>query len=264
MQFLRLVFALGLAAMPSFIKNPFYRWFYGYRIGKGVRIGWTVFLGVRRCTIGDHARIGSFNLFYQIADLEIGPHVQIGFLNLFRGGEQVIVGAYATILRLNVFNAILEADFVEPVEPRLELGTGVFVATGHWFDFSNGIRVGDHSIVGGRNSSFWTHNRQRGKPITIGCHTYLGSEVRAAPGVVVPSFCIVAIGSVLIGEVKEPRTLIASNPAHVLRELTEDDLLLVVRKTRKDIPDDVARALLPEDLRRLLDGQNAREPTASC
>ena len=38
-------------------------------------------------------------------------------------------------------------------------------------------------ILGGRNSSIWTHNRQRTLPVTIGDKTYVGSEIRVAPGV---------------------------------------------------------------------------------
>jgi acetyltransferase-like isoleucine patch superfamily enzyme len=255
MSLFRWAFALGLAALPWFLKNTVYRRLFGYRIGRGVRIGFSPFLGVRRCKIGDHTRIGSFNLFTQVQDLEIGGHVRIGTLNLFRGGERITVGSYATILRLNVFNAILDGDFLHPVDPVLGLGTGVFVATGHWFDFSDGIQVGDHSIIGGRLSSFWTHNRQRGRSITIGCHTYLGSSVHAAPGTEAPSYSVIALGSVLGGRFTQPRVLIGGNPARVVRELDEKDLFLVVRKTRNDIPDTVAHALLPADLRALLEKQ---------
>jgi acetyltransferase-like isoleucine patch superfamily enzyme len=251
MGFFRWGFALGLAALPWFLKNPLYRWLFGYRIGRGVRIGFSPFLGVRQCKIGDHTRIGPFNLFTQVQDFEIGEHVRIGTLNLFRGGDRIAIGSYATILRLNVFNAIVEADAINPLEPILDLGPGVFVATGHWLDFSDGIRVGGNSIIGGRNSSFWTHNRQRTRPISIGCHTYLGSEIRVAPGVEIPSFSIVALGSVLTGKLDRPRVLIGGNPASVIRDLKEQDLFLVTRKTRNDIPDELARALLPADLKTL-------------
>jgi hypothetical protein len=190
--------AVILALLPSWVKIPLYRRLYGYHIGKGVRIGLTPFVGVRRCQIGDHARIGSFNLFYQIGDLEVGDHARIGFLNLFRGGQAITIGRYGTILRQNVFNSILDRDFVDPVEPVLHLGAGSVVTSGHWLDFSAGIDIGDHTIIGGRNSSFCTHNRQRGRAISVGCHCYIGSEVRVAPGTGVPPLCNVALGSVLL------------------------------------------------------------------
>ena len=95
----------------------------------------------------------------------------------------------------------------------------------------------------------------RGRPISVGCYCCLGSEVRVAPGTVVPPFCIVALGSVLSGQRRggpvfgPPRSLIGGNPAAVVRTLRECELFLVTRKTRNDIPDDVASALLPDDLR---------------
>lgn len=251
MTAVRFLLALGLAALPSAVKIPVYRRVFGYRIGRRVRIGFSPFVGVGRCTIGDHARIGHLNLFLRVKDLEVGPHARIGQLNLFRGGDRIRLGPYVTVLRTNVFNAIVEGDFVAPVESVLELGAGVFVATGHWLDFSDGIRVGDHSIIGGRHSSFWTHNRQRGRPITVGCHAYLGSEVRVAPGAEIPPFSVVALGSVVTGRLGPGRVLVGGNPARVVRELTDEDLPLVVRKTRNDIPDDVAYAHLPDDLRRV-------------
>jgi acetyltransferase-like isoleucine patch superfamily enzyme len=239
---------VALALLPSLLKIPLYRWLFGYRIGKDVRIGLSPLIGVRRCRIGDHARIGSFNLFYEIEDLEVGDHARIGFLNLFRGGQMITIGRFGTILRQNVFNSIIDRDFVHPVESALYLGAGSVVTSGHWLDFSAGIEIGDHTVVGGRNSSFWTHNRQRGRPIAVGCHCYLGSEIRVAPGAEVPSFCIVALGSVLSGHFSPPRSLIGGNPASVVRELQQRDLILIVHKTRDDIPDESAQMHLLDDL----------------
>lgn len=227
-----------LAVLPSRVKVPLYRLLYRYKIGKGVKIGFgAAFVGVKHCRIGNHVRIGCFNLFCHVDELNIADHARIGCLNLFRGGKRIDVGAYATILRLNVLNSILRPDAANPLQPVLELGSGVVVTTGHWFDFTDRITIGAHTVIGGRNSSFWTHNRQRTRPITVGSHCYLGSEIRMAPGVEIPSLCIVALGSVLTGQFAAPRSLIAGNPAAVLRSLNERDLLLATRKTRNDIPD---------------------------
>jgi acetyltransferase-like isoleucine patch superfamily enzyme len=249
---LKLLLGVFVAALPGFLKIRVYRWCYGYQIGRGVRIGFSPFIGVGRCVIGDHVRIGSFNLFYRVTELTIGDHTQIGFGNIIRGGQRVAIGAYVSILRLNVFNAILDGDFLEPVSSTLELHDGAVVTSAHWLDFSDRITVGAHSIIGGRNSSLWTHNRQRTRAIHVGDHCYLGSEVRFAPGVTIPAFSIVALGSVVVGELQPDRSLIGGNPASVLRPLGERDLYLVCRRTRKDIPDELLVAGLPDDLRDLL------------
>lgn len=246
---LSIAFAFLLALLPSLLKIPLYRLLYHYRIGKNVRIGVSPFIGVKHCEIGDNVQIGQLNLFYKIEYLELGAHTQIGFLNLVRGGKQVKLGSYVTVLRQNTFNSILDRDFIEPADAVLELDDGVFIAAGHWLDFSHRITIGAHSIVGGRNSSFWTHNRQRARAIEIGAHCYLGSEIRVAPGVKIPALCIVSLGAVLTGEMEGERALVGGNPARVIRSLEPRDLFLVVRKTRSDIPDEMAYADLPEDVR---------------
>ena len=250
-----------LALLPSWLKVPLYRMLFGYRIGGGVRIGLSPFFGVGRCRIGDYARIGSFNLFYQVADLEIGDHAQIGFLNLFRGGRKVRIGAYASILRQNVFNSIIKRDFVDPVDPVLDLGAGATITSGHWLDFSAGIGIGDHTIVGGRNSSLWSHFRQRGEPILVGCHCYLGSEIRLAPGVEIPPFCIVALGSAVMGQFEQARSLIGGNPASAIRALRAHELQFILHRTRPDLPDRLVQADLPPDLLAMVrpQGKNPKE-----
>ena len=178
MKYFRYGLQFIIAILPSWLKLPLYRAFFGYEIGRGVRIGFSPIIGVRRLEIGDGTRIGWFNLFYRVDQVVIGRQVNVGFLNCFRGGQSIRIGDYCSILRLNTVNAIIDGDFISAVEQTLEIGAGAVVTTGHWLDFSAGIRIGDHVILGGRNSSLWTHNRQIGTPISLASHTYLGSEVR--------------------------------------------------------------------------------------
>jgi acetyltransferase-like isoleucine patch superfamily enzyme len=248
MKNLNYALQLMIAVLPSWLKLPIYRSLFGYKIGRGVRIGFSPIIGVRRLSIGDGTRIGWFNIIYRVDHVVIGRQVNVGFLNCFRGGQSIRIGDYCSILRLNTLNAIIDGDFVSSVDPTLEIGAGAVITTGHWLDFSAGIRMGDHVILGGRNSSLWTHNRQIGKPISLASHTYLGSEVRLAPGVAVAPFCVVALGSVLSGRFELSRSLIGGNPARFVRTLSEPDMFLVTRKTRRDIPDDFELEFLPDDL----------------
>src|SRR5215831_2618311 len=166
-SFMKLAVGVLVALLPSRLKVPLYRLLCGYQIGAHVRIGFTLFIGVERCRIGDHSRIGHFNLFLRISDLDVGEYTQIGFLNIFRGGQRIIIGRYATILRLNVINSIPEADALNATKPILELGPGVVITSEHRLDFTDRITIGAYTIIGGRGSSLWTHNRQRTRPISI-------------------------------------------------------------------------------------------------
>jgi acetyltransferase-like isoleucine patch superfamily enzyme len=233
----RLLTLAAIAVLPSFLKRVCYRVFFGYSIGKRVRIGFSI-IDARSCTIEDDVSVGHLNLIIGVGKLSIGDHVRIGHLNIFRGGEQVELGRYSEVMRLNEINSIPEPDAVNEVDPRFLLGPGSIVTTGHKIDFTDRVEIGRRTILGGRNSSLWTHNRQRTRPIHIGSFTYIGSEIRVAPGSRIPSRCIVGIGSVITGQLSEEYYLIGGVPAKPIKPLSEDDRFLIEKKTRADLPDD--------------------------
>src|SRR5688572_33446459 len=192
----RLVVMALFALLPSFLKRPFYRWFFGYRIGKRVRIGLSI-IDAGECDIADDVSIGHLNVVTRVQKLIVKDHVRIGHLNIIRGGDLVSLGRYSEIIRLNEINSIPDPEVVNPNDPTLILGDGSIVTTGHKIDFTDRIEIGRRVILGGRNSSLWTHNRQRTLPITIGAKVYIGSEIRMAPGSAIPARSIVGIGSVI-------------------------------------------------------------------
>jgi carbonic anhydrase/acetyltransferase-like protein (isoleucine patch superfamily) len=109
----------------------------------------------------------------------------------------------------------------------------------HKVDFTDRVEFGKRVILGGRNSSIWTHNRQSTQPVKIGEKTYLGSEIRVAPGGSIPAKCIVGMGSVVTNSFEKEYMLIAGVPAKELKELDEAGRLLTEKKTRNDLPDDI-------------------------
>jgi acetyltransferase-like isoleucine patch superfamily enzyme len=233
---LRLAGLALVGLLPGLLKRPLYRLVFGYRIGRGVRIGLAL-LDAERVELGDGTRIGHLNLVLRVGELVTGRHVRIGTLNVVRGGESARFGDYAELIRLNVLNAIPDHDCTTAPVSVLELGPGTVVTSGHRIDFTDRVTLGRNVIVGGRGSSLWTHNRQETAPITIGDFCYLGSEVRLAPGAELPRECILGLGSVLTGRIAEPGSLVAGVPARVVRPLGEKDLAHVRRKTRRDMPD---------------------------
>ena len=228
----------SIALLPSFLKRPCYRLFFGYRIGKRVRIGLSI-IDARECRIDDDVAIGHLNVIVRVKKLEIGDHVRIGYLNLIRGGDEVRLGRYSEIIRMNEINSMPEPDVVNAIDPRFFLGDGSIITAQHKIDFTDRVTIGRRSILGGRNSSLWTHNRQRTQPIDIGECAYVGSEIRIAPGGSLPSRCIVGIGSVITNQMDDEGYLIAGVPARPVKELNEEDRFLIERKTRADLPDDV-------------------------
>ena len=232
-----LVLAL-FALFPSFLKRSLYRWCFGYKIGKRVRIGLSI-LDAGECSIEDDVSIGHFNVVIRVGKLNIRDHTRIGHLNIIRGGAEVSLGRYSEIIRLNEINSIPDPDVVNEIDPTFVLGDGSIVTTGHKIDFTDRVEIGRRVILGGRNSSLWTHNRQRTMPITIGAKVYLGSEIRMAPGSAIPARSIVGIGSVITAPLAEEGKLIAGVPAKTIKDLSSEDQFLIERKTRPDLPDDV-------------------------
>jgi len=232
------LFVLALIGLlPSFLMRPCYRLFFGYHIGKRVRIGFSI-IDAQECHIEDDVKIGHLNVIIGVRKLRLGDHVRIGHLNIIRGGEEVEFGRFSELIRLNEINAIPEPDAVNAVDSRFTLGAGSIITTGHKIDFTDRVEIGRRTIIGGRNSSLWTHNRQRTRPIRIGSFTYVGSEIRVAPGGSIPSRCIVGIGSVITGELAGEEQLIAGVPARAIKGLSTEDKFLIERKTRPDLPDD--------------------------
>jgi acetyltransferase-like isoleucine patch superfamily enzyme len=234
----RLLVLACCAVLPSFLKRPLYRLFFGYRIGKRVQIGVSI-IDAGECTIEDDVRIGHFNVVTRVEKITIKDHVRIGHLNIIRGGSEVSLGRYCEIIRMNEINSIPDPEVVNPIDPVFLLGDGSIVTTGHKIDFTDRVEIGRRVILGGRNSSLWTHNRQRTMPITIGSLVYLGSEIRMAPGSAVPARCIVGIGSVITARLEEEGKLIAGVPAKTVKELSSEDQFLIERKTRPDLPDEL-------------------------
>lgn len=235
---LRLLMLATCAVLPSFLKRPLYRLFFGYEIGKRVRIGLSI-IDAGECLIDDDVQIGHFNVVTRVHKLVIKDHVRIGHLNIIRGGDAVTLGRYCEIMRMNEINSIPDPDVVNKIDPVFLLGDGSIVTTGHKIDFTDRVEIGRRVILGGRNSSLWTHNRQRTLPITIGSLVYMGSEIRMAPGSAIPSRSIVGIGSVITAALAEEGKLIAGVPAKTIKELSQEDQFLIERKTRPDLPDDI-------------------------
>ncbi len=235
---LRLALLATIGLLPGFLKRPLYRTLFGYRIGRGVRIG-VVLLDAQQVELGEGTSIGHLNLITRVQRLATGKGVRIGTLNIIRGGERVHLGDYAEVMRLNVLNAIPDHDCTTSPVSTLDIGAGAVVVSGHRIDFTDSVAIGRNVIIGGRNSSLWTHNRQQTAPIVIGDFCYLGSEVRLAPGARLAERSILGLGSVLSGTIDTPGCLVGGVPAKVIRPLTAEDDVLIHRKARTDAPDDL-------------------------
>lgn len=235
-----------IAPLPSFLKVLVLRHVFGWRIGRKVRIGFSLLMP-RCAAIGDRTRIGHFNLIGRMRELELGEDVVIGHANIVLGGRKVSLGDGATIGRLNEINAILSPVVRGTPDPVLEIGRRAVITAWHKIDFTDAVRIGENAIIAGRVSNIWTHNRQDIGPVTVGANCYVGSGVQFVPGSSVGDSCVVGLGSVITKPMQETRMLVAGVPARSIRPLDEAGLRLVTFPTRTDLDGlaDLAEANLP-------------------
>jgi len=231
---LGLLFQFFLLPLPSSLKVIAYRRLFGYRIGRGVKIGLSI-LSCGACEVGDRTRIGHLNFFHRVRVLKMGSDVVVGHFNLFFGGDEVRIGDRAIIGRFNEINSILDPLNSTPSDPRLIMGTGAVVTAWHKIDFTDRVEIGDNAIVAGRLSSLWTHNRQQTKPLRIGRNCYVGSGIQMVPGASVGDYCVVGLGSVITKPLQAQWSLVAGVPARVVKPLDQDSRVLVEFTTRPDM-----------------------------
>jgi acetyltransferase-like isoleucine patch superfamily enzyme len=81
------------------------------------------------------------------------------------------------------------------------------------------VSIGDYVVLGA-HSALLTHCPIKGaQPVSIGAYSYISYGALILPGVSVGQFCVVGAGAVVTKSVPDA-TILAGNPARVLRQLT--------------------------------------------
>lgn len=176
----------------SALKIVLLRKLFGYSIGRNVRIGKSI-INCKKVNIGDNVYIADKNVI-QCNELTIGYNTSIHSGNIIQGCANFAIGTNSRIIN------------------------------NHFFDLWNTIQIGNNTWVAGRNSQFWTHgsihtkNSKKDLSIKIGDNVYIGSSSLFAPGANVASENLIGLGSVVSSVFDESCTIIAGNPAKVVKQ----------------------------------------------
>lgn len=209
---IREVLLFGL--WPGFIKNWIYR-LKGYRIGKGVSIGFGSIISGERVTIGDYTSIG-FLTIIRGKEITIGAHVQIGattfldtpYLEIGEGSkinEQVFVGG------------------LQFPDSRFVLGRNCQIMQMSFINPARSIVIGDDSGIGG-HSLIFGHSSFLNvfdgytvdfEPIEIGSSVSLAWGVFVLPKTKIGDGTVIGARSVVHGTIP-PRCLALGFPARVV------------------------------------------------
>jgi acetyltransferase-like isoleucine patch superfamily enzyme len=185
---------------PLVIKLFIYRNILGWKIGKNVRIGIS-YLDSIEFSIGDDVYIGNFNIIRQLSSVTIGEKTHISNFNSFYGAAHL--------------------DW----QSTLVIGKSVNCMSHHFLDVGGLITIGDHVIMGGRDTQLWAHGLiydEYGNPalrplnISVGNKVYIGARSTLV-GCSIPDSSVIGAGSVVTKQFEQQTTpvLIAGNPATI-------------------------------------------------
>lgn len=175
------------------------------RLGQNVRLGFGCRIQIEQLEIGDEVRIGRFNRFVGPVSIAIGSRSQIGARNRIGCDAWVEAQRYTD----------------EGYARAIRIGSDCLVTDDHLFDCAGLVELGDGTWVAGSASQVWTHGvGVAERDVVIGRRCYLGSAVRLAPGARLGDECILALGSVLSGDLSAVRSaMVAGIPARVIKQL---------------------------------------------
>lgn len=200
--------------LPSPLKKLVYR-LRGYRIGRGVALGFGSVLLGEDVQIGDYTSIGFFSVI-RGKRIHLGAHVQIGTLTFLdtphlelgddtRINEQVFVGG------------------LQFPDSKLIVGRNCQIMQMTFINPTRTIRIGDDSGIGGDcllfGHSSWL-SKFEGYPvdfdsIEIGKNVSLAWRVFVLPGTKIGDGAVIGANSLVRGEIP-PRCLAVGFPARVV------------------------------------------------
>ncbi len=193
------VFLLAMIAAAPFngLRKLLYTVFFGYRFGKGSRIGWLSFVDAEKVSFDDYACMrGLFNVFINLGELRVGKHARIGSP---RAGFNLAVG-YG--------------------KGKFLIGDGSHIELFHYFDLSDDIILEENVVLGGIRSVIFTHTlyKENTEPVIIGRDSFIGSNVSFSQGSEIGPRCVVGMGSVVTRKFTAEDALISGNPAEIVKE----------------------------------------------
>ncbi|APG64695.1 hypothetical protein LPB136_04670 [Tenacibaculum todarodis] len=186
----KIFFAIVKRLPSNSLRVFFYRFFLGYKIGSNVKIGKCV-INAKKVEIGNNVLIrGNNNISCNILKIDNGVSIHSG--NKIIGSANFTIGKKSRIIN------------------------------DHFIDLYNNVTIGENTWLAGKNSQIWTHGSIHTKldkdlTVFIGNNVYVASNVSIAPGVKIGNVNLIGLGSVVTKNYLETNSIIAGNPAKVVK-----------------------------------------------
>jgi acetyltransferase-like isoleucine patch superfamily enzyme len=197
---IKIIFAALISLLPLNGLRVFGYRLLGYQI-RGARIGFGTVIAADDAIL-ESCRIGPFNIFAGPMKIHVHTGASIGNRNEFICGYWVLRDEYKD----------------RRYAHSLEICEEALITSRHYFDLSGSLVLGKRSWIAGIDSQFWTHGiGVTDRDIQIGSDCYIGSAVRFSPGSSIRDDVVVAMGSVVSGNLPESNALVGGVPAKVLK-----------------------------------------------
>lgn len=162
--------------------------------------------GLANITATGLTQIGMHHIGFMHADdatyIRVRGSLHLKGNNHIGRGSRIDIGPAA---RCTLTDAFLNARCLVVVETELTVGAGSQIG---W----------DVMLIDGNFHSIdYPGRKPRAPGITVGRQVWIGARATLLSGATVADGCVVAAGAVVVGRFEEPRTLIAGNPARVVR-----------------------------------------------
>jgi len=220
---------------PGFIKRLIYR-LKGYRIGKGVSIGFGAVICAEQVEIGDQASIG-FLTIIRGKEVRLGPHVQIGAMT-FLDTPHIDIGEGTKINEQVFVGGLQRPDSKFVVGRNCQIMQLSFINPAHSIVIGDDSGVGGHCLIFG-HSSFQNHfdgYPVEFAPIEIGSGVGLAWRVFVLPGTKIGDGAMIGVDSVVSGTIP-PSSLAVGFPAKIVgkapvfpKRVSDDEKAAMFRK----------------------------------
>jgi acetyltransferase-like isoleucine patch superfamily enzyme len=177
------------------------------------------------------SRIGFSLVLCKYCHLESGAVIK--HFTVIKGMESLILHANASIGKGNWIAGFPLGDKVHFLSdknryPRLVLGEGSAITGRHIVDCTDSVTIGAFSTIAGFRSQILSHSIsiskcvQEARPVEIGSYCFVGTGCIILAGSRLPSYSVLAAGSVLAKAYEEEYMLYAGIPALPQKQLAVD------------------------------------------
>lgn len=167
-------------------------------------------------------------LLMRVGRLDLAARARIGTGTVIRSVRLVRFAEDSGVLQWNWISAVPAFARYDPDDDRpgtFVMGRHAALMSRHYLDVSGGLSIGAFTSIAGVRSTFITHgidiaaNEQQPRPIVIGERCLVSSNIVFVPGCSIPDRCLVAMGSVVKGDLPLAGHLYAGNPATAKRPI---------------------------------------------